>query len=648
MTADVQAAAEVRPSPQQAAAPGEPSPASAAQRWPARARPTVWPQTLLSAEQILARGSTPPFTSAAPTDVERRRGARKLLAWLASFPGQTWQERWLASGAEQTDGSWLDLPTRWLTANWPGAAGSHRVNVRDGNLLVLGGAVIRPSYAWLLRQPHSRSVCAVARQVMDPDGFNQLERALAGDPTVTTAMRQNTIRRLTWIVLAKGGAVADITVGDLLELLDHETVGGARATAASLSYRVLRELGVFPVDSPPALRATRTPGPRSVAELVDQYQLACRPVRDLLVDYLSERTAGADYSTRRQLVTMLAGNFWADLERHHPGIDALRLPAEVAAGWKQRLRHIRDRDGRPVRERVGRLDVLINVRSSTSTWPSGPPRNPPAGGRGSRPARSAPPRPTPARRSRTARPAWTSAPANACRSCPPRSAPPSNEPTPPADDSTPPAPPRPARCSPSTASSSVACPAAAPPGSGPPTWPPAPAVTSRWRRNTPSGPGRRSRCCATPASAQPGTSVETGQVRRTVADCDRRLARHRAALEAGADPALVAQWTRDVQAERLAALAKLRASPRRWRSRLSEQEIEELINALGGMLAVLADADAADKAEAYRQLGLQLTYDLTSHTVLAEASPRRPVCAVSVSEGGLEPPRPLKGTSTSS
>jgi integrase len=363
MTADVQAAAEVRPSPLPAAAPDKPIPVAAAQRWPARPRPTVWPQTLLPAEEILARGSEPPFASVEATDVNRRRGARKLLAWLASFGGQTWQERWLASGAETTQGSWLDLPVAWLRVNWPGAAGSHRGNVRDGNRLVLGGAVIRPSYGWLLRQPHSRSACAVARQVMDPGGFDQLDRALAADPTVTTAMRQHTIRRLTWIALAKGGAVADITVGDLLELLDQEAVGGARAPAASLSYRVLREIGVFPADSPPSLRATRTPGPRSVADLVEQYQLACRPVRDLLVDYLSERTAGADYSTRRQLVVMLAGNFWADLERHHPGIDSLHLPAEVAAGWKQRLRHVRDRDGRPVRERVGRLDVLINVRS---------------------------------------------------------------------------------------------------------------------------------------------------------------------------------------------------------------------------------------------------------------------------------------------
>jgi integrase len=30
--------------------------------------------------------------------------------------------------------------------------------------------------------------------------------------------------------------------------------------------------------------------------------------------------------------------FWADLEAHHPGIDSLHLSAEVADGWKQRMR----------------------------------------------------------------------------------------------------------------------------------------------------------------------------------------------------------------------------------------------------------------------------------------------------------------------
>lgn len=34
----------------------------------------------------------------------------------------------------------------------------------------------------------------------------------------------------------------------------------------------------------------------------------------------------------------LGKRFWADLEQHHPGLDSLHLPADVADAWKQRLR----------------------------------------------------------------------------------------------------------------------------------------------------------------------------------------------------------------------------------------------------------------------------------------------------------------------
>jgi len=67
---------------------------------------------------------------------------------------------------------------------------------------------------------------------------------------------------------------------------------------------------------------------------------------------------------------------------------------------------------------------------------------------------------------------------------------------------------------------------------------------------------------------------------------------------------------------------------------MSRDEIKTLIDALGGLLSVLRDADPADKAEVYRQLGLRLTYDHETHTVLAESQPAPSVGVVVVSEGG--------------
>lgn len=48
--------------------------------------------------------------------------------------------------------------------------------------------------------------------------------------------------------------------------------------------------------------------------------------------------------------------------------------------------------------------------------------------------------------------------------------------------------------------------------------------------------------------------------KRIIADCDQRLARYRAALEAGTDPTLIARWTAEVNTTRAAAQAQLRTA----------------------------------------------------------------------------------------
>src|SRR6266496_5987891 len=144
---------------------------------------------------------------------------------------------------------------------------------------------------------------------------------------------------LALIVAAKGGSVRDITAGDVLELLDTEA--GTHASSAgdtAVFYRMLRQAGSFDLAAPETLRALRTIGQRTPEEMIDRYHLACRPVRDLLVDYLRERQPAVDYVTLESLARSLGRDFWQDLERHHPGICNLQLPAEAAASWKQRRR----------------------------------------------------------------------------------------------------------------------------------------------------------------------------------------------------------------------------------------------------------------------------------------------------------------------
>ena len=107
--------------------------------------------------------------------------------------------------------------------------------------------------------------------------------------------------------------------------------------------------------------------------------------------------------------------------------------------------------------------------------------------------------------------------------------------------------------------------------------------------------------------------------RRRVAECDTRLARYRAALEAGTDPVVVSAWIAEVQAERLAAEVELdRAAGRRNQS-MSRDQLAALVNGLGNLLGVLASAAPEDKAEVYRRLGLRLTYDPTRRVVTVES-----------------------------
>ncbi|HEX6405315.1 MAG TPA: recombinase family protein [Pseudonocardiaceae bacterium] len=99
------------------------------------------------------------------------------------------------------------------------------------------------------------------------------------------------------------------------------------------------------------------------------------------------------------------------------------------------------------------------------------------------------------------------------------------------------------------------------------------------------------------ANAQPDDGPAVEAARRAIAECDRKLARHRAALDAGADPALVATWTQQVQQQPTAAEARLATLTSRhsmYRP-LSRNDIHTLVDTLGGLLNALRHADPQTK-----------------------------------------------------
>ncbi|WP_200824026.1 tyrosine-type recombinase/integrase [Nonomuraea solani] len=298
----------------------------------------------------------------------RRRGLIWLLDWLEDQPGRTWQERWLASGADDAGEAWALGPIRWLEQQDKHTPA--RLETMTSALIVLIAAdVVRPSLRWLLTGGKKRKLARNMTLARDPEGFAKLRRHCEQDPGIGPHAIGNILFRTAAIVAAKGGTLADITIGDLLEVLDAELELRGQLRSGEASFKALRDMGIFGLDVP-TLREIRSLGQHTVEDLVDRHHLACHPIRDLLVDYLKERQPAIDYSTLVGLAYQLVRCFWRDLEQHHAGIDSLHLPREVASAWKQRLRTRNKTTTTPTGEKVAMeverlsyLDTIASVRA---------------------------------------------------------------------------------------------------------------------------------------------------------------------------------------------------------------------------------------------------------------------------------------------
>lgn len=300
-------------------------------RFPPRTPAADWPASTQAREQA--------HEHLAGLRPGQARALGALLDWLQGQDGGSWQQRWLASGSDAAGAAWRQLPGGWLRRSGRDAPVTSALV--SALITAVGAGIVRPSLAWLVAGGCEHAELARAMSALrDPEGFARLRALCDGGSAaaVSATARTRTLRRAAVILAAKGGMLADITIGDLLELLDTEAdVHGAARSDGAASYRLLREMGIFGPAAPARLRQLRTSGQRTPAELIDRHQLTCRPIRDLLVDYLRERQPAMDYASLEQLARRL-GMFWADLEAHHPGIDSLHLSTQVADAWKQRMR----------------------------------------------------------------------------------------------------------------------------------------------------------------------------------------------------------------------------------------------------------------------------------------------------------------------
>jgi site-specific recombinase XerC len=290
----------------------------------------------------------------------RRHGLGLLLDWLDRADGPSWQARWVQLG-EPTD--------------WQAAAGAtstwQRLGMTAALTSLLCHRVLQPGYRWLFAQ---RLQTLQALLFAATDRGEDARLITAGRRAgMSATMLGQALSVLAYVLVHTGRRLEELTTADLLAYAEARRGLGKPALGVAAAWQLLYELGI--VDQPAPSKAARwRVGQRSMAELVDRYPIACRPVRDLLVRYLEERAPAMDYASVPALARRLAGQFWCDLERHHPGIATLHLPPEVAAGWRRRA--LLGADGRPRRDvanlftsvRAFYLDLAQWAAEDPATW----------------------------------------------------------------------------------------------------------------------------------------------------------------------------------------------------------------------------------------------------------------------------------------
>jgi hypothetical protein len=134
-------------------------------------------------------------------------------------------------------------------------------------------------------------------------------------------------------------------------------------------------------------------------------------------------------------------------------------------------------------------------------------------------------------------------------------------------------------------------------------------VTGPRQRNLATGTASAARTTRTPAvrsrtarchrrrpqrPTQPDAAILAAQ--NLIKECDTKLDRYRQTLDAGADPAVVTTWITQTQAERRHAENIARGpSSQPAPGRMTHQQINDLVNALGDIIATLAKADPTTK-----------------------------------------------------
>lgn len=286
------------------------------------------------------------------------RGVRTVLGWLAEFDGDTWEDRWLASGADHAPRSWREAvrPGR-LTAD---------VAVAANALMV--ARVLRPSYGWQLAAHAGTQLPERMLTVNDDDDALRRLRAL---PAFRGALLRHQVDAeacLSRVVIRTGRRLEQLEGEHLLHYADVVKTSG-RHRREHLAWELMVALGPFagePLTMRAAWSAKGNTRQHSVAGLVDRYGVPPGGARDLLVDYLSELKPSMDYGTLEGWAYRLVRLFWWEVLQINPSQQDLRLDPAVVTEWRERL--ALTTDGKPRRDIHSVLFAVRGMYRDLAEW----------------------------------------------------------------------------------------------------------------------------------------------------------------------------------------------------------------------------------------------------------------------------------------
>jgi len=320
-----------------------------------------WPHATSSRQNLVTRAGE---LLVGPRHVYKRThravSVDRVLAWIETWPGSTWQQRWMASGAESQGRGWLDSAGPFILATFPAVRSlqAARLAAADGLKMLLCLRLLRPGYPFLITC-HFRGTYEYLQQLIDPRFFAEAN-TIGHEQGIREDHRIQAVNHICRIIVHTGRDPRQLRPEDLLAYR-AQILPDRHLNCLNVAWELLRETRVFPADTM-SLRDARKQGQLSIAQLVDRYEVQSPAVREVLIRYLTTRAASIDYSSLMALVGNLVGVFWKDIEQHHPGIDTLHLTPAMAQAWRERAL-LRKRAQDKGTKRLDHYPMLFLVRS---------------------------------------------------------------------------------------------------------------------------------------------------------------------------------------------------------------------------------------------------------------------------------------------